>query len=115
MNATNNKLDSVTAYNKYGVSPSSLRFSIHNIFYFPQQFLPCLRRYFIQEVPTVDFLTYMQDGMLSWNNINYQVIYHKTDPTRLLRRKEHTTVKLSFRLADPIFNIPPTVLVMEVT
>ena len=110
-------LNSVEAYKKYGVTPSNLRFSIHNIFYFPKQFKSCLEKYYIKEISTIGFLAYMYEGTLSLpnDNIVYEVIYHKTDPTRLLRRQDHTTVKLSFRIADSIFNIPPTVLVMEVT
>lgn len=104
-------LNSIDAYKKYGVRPSVLRFSIYNIFYFPEDYKDCLDKYYIVEQFTNLFLSTMKDGMYE----KYQVIYHKTDPTRLLRRQDYTTVKLSFRVADPIFNIPPTVLVMEVT
>jgi len=104
-------LDSITAYKTYGVTPSTLRFSMYNIFYFPEDYKDCLYHYQATKIATKDFLDTMMSGMYG----NYQVIYHKTDPTKLLRRQEHTTVKLSFRVADPVFNIPPTVLVMEVT
>lgn len=111
-------LDSVTAYKKYGIQPSKLRFMIQNIFYFPEEYKDCLCKYTYDEYNTKSFLSQMKEGMFivpeDKATRSYQVIYHKTDPTKLLRRKEHTRVKLSFRVAQPEFNILPTVLVKEI-
>ena len=111
----NTSLTSIEAYNKYGIQPSKLRFMIQNLFYLPAEYKDCLSLYTTVEQNTVDFLANMNDGIFKMASSKYyQVIYHNTDPTRLLRRQEHTTVKLSFRVAQPEFNIPPTVLVKEI-
>lgn len=107
--------DSISAYNTYGVTPSKLRFMINNIFYFPENYKDCLWVYKLIELETHEFLAHMKDGMYKLGDRDCQIIYHKTDPTRLLRRQDHTTVKLSIRVAQPEFNILPTILVMEVT
>ena len=107
-------INSIKAYNSYGVAPSNLRFMMNNLFYMPEQYKDCLEGYFIQEWLTEEFLSDIKEGSLPYMGRTYQIIYHKTDPTKLLRRQEHTSVKLSFRVADPVFNILPTVLVMEV-
>lgn len=62
---------------------------------------------------TKEFLTSMKDGTIKNNGITFQVIYHKTDPTRLKRKAEYTVVRLSYRIADNLFSLIPTVLVME--
>jgi len=107
-------LDSIDAYNKYGVQPSNLRFMINNLFYMPEDYKDCLHGYYIKSHTTEEFLAEIDDGQVYDEGIPYQIVYHKTDPTKLLRRKEYTSVKMSFRLPDPIFNILPTVLVMEI-
>lgn len=106
--------DSVTAYKRYGIAPSYLRFMVNNLFYLPEQYQDCLTRYSITEQNTDDFLAAIRDGMYNIGGIDYQVIYHNTDPTKLLRRQRYTSVKLSFRVAIPLFNILPTVLVKEI-
>jgi len=113
--STSLKLDSIEAYKQFGVTTSNLRFMMNNLFYMPENYKDCLTVYTLAEQPTLDFLARIEDGMYKVSrSISYQIIYHKTDPTKLLRRAEHTSVKLSFRVADPIFNILPTVLVKEI-
>ena len=57
----------------------------------------------------------MVEGIVRHKGISYQVIYHKTDPTRIKRAgltyEGRSHVKLSFRVAQPEFDIPNTVLV----
>ncbi len=105
---------SIEAYKQYGIQPSKLRFMVNNLFYMPEEYKDCLEVYVLSEEYTTDFLSNIKDGMYLTISESYQIIYHKTDPTKLLRRAEYTSVKLSFRVADPIFNIIPTVLVMEI-
>lgn len=107
-------LSSIVAYDTYGVSPNHLRFMINNLYYFPASYTDCLHNYYLKEVDTHEFLTHIKDGMYNDSDRDYQVIYHKTDPTKLLRRQDHTTVKMSFRVAQPEFNLLPTVLVKEI-
>lgn len=109
-----NTINSVQAYQTYGIAPTYLRFMIDNLFYFPSTHKDCLQTYFLQESSTKDFLDNIQDGTIYHEGCKYQVIYHKTDPTKLLRRQEHTSVKMSFREAHYEFNILPTVLVKEI-
>ena len=107
-------LDSIEAYKRYNISPSNLRFMIQNIFYFPQGYKDALTSYHLSIVDTFIFINSIEEGLLCEDGILHQIIYHNTDPTKLLRRMQYTKVKMSFRQADPIFNIPPTVLVKEV-
>ena len=109
-----NTLNSIEAYNTYGVSPNHLRFMIQNIFYFPESYDDCLSKYYLTVIETHEFVAHMKEGMYDDSYDSYQVIYHKTDPTKLLRRQDHTEVKLSFRVAQPEFNLLPTVLVREI-
>jgi len=104
------------AYKKYGIAPSELRYMIDNHFYFPVQHKDCLSLYKLDEVLTVNFLSSLVEGTIMpyKEKVTYQVIYHQTDPTRLRRRAAYTSVKLSFRIAQPEFGIIPTVLVKEV-
>ena len=106
--------NSVEAYNQYGVSPNHLRFMIQNIFYFPTSYDDCLSSYFLHVIETREFVAHINEGMYDTGDVSYQVIYHKTDPTKLLRRQDHTEVMLSFRLAKPEFGLIPTVLVKEI-
>lgn len=107
---------SITAYRKYGVSPSTLRYAMYNIFYFPEKYADCM--YLIKQdiCDTSIFLRSIKEGMIAPYNEekSYQIIYHQTDPYKLKRRAAHTQVKLSFRVAQSEFNIPPTVLVKEI-
>ena len=107
--------NSIEAYNIYGVSPNHLRFMIQNIFYFPPTYDDCLTRYSLKVIETHEFVSHMKDGMYDIGDVSYQVIYHKTDPTKLLRRQDHTEVMLSFRVAQEEFGLIPTVLVKEIT
>ena len=107
--------NSIEAYNTYGVSPNHLRFMIQNIFYFPPTYDDCLWKYHLKVIETHEFVAHMKEGMYAEGGREYQVIYHKTDPTKLLRRQDHTEVMLSFRVAQPEFNLLPTVLVKEIT
>lgn len=107
------KLDSIAAYNTYGVSPSHLRFMVQNIFYFPTMYKDTLTSYHLDVIDTPHFLSCIEEGMLDFQGTYHQIIYHNTDPTRLLRRAAHTRVKLSYREVDTVFGIPPTVLVKE--
>ena len=114
-------LQSIEAYNTYGIQPSKLQFMIHNLFYFPVEYNDCLINYHLDIETTQSFLASIKEGRYEWwyshdkeDKVSYQVIYHNTDPTRLLRRQEHTSVKLSFRVAQPEFNIAPTVLVKAI-
>lgn len=106
--------DSVQAIQKYGVPLSTARYMVYNHFYFPERYLDILSTYFTRRWETSHFFNIRCDGMIEYDGEYYQVIYHKTDPTKLYRRKDFTTVKLSFRVASSLFGIPPTVLVMEV-
>jgi len=105
--------DSVIAYRKHGVYPTKLRYVMNNLFYFPDKYASCLHRYYILQWQTEEFLARLIEGTIKHDGIRYQVIYHNTDPTRMRRKQAYTTVKLSFREADAIFNIIPTVLVLE--
>lgn len=108
---------SIIAYRKYGVSPSTLRYAMYNIFYFPEKYADCM--YLIKQdtCDTSPFLRSIKEGMIQKVDRSYQIIYHQTDPYKLRRRAKHgnSHVKLSFRVAQPEFNIPPTVLVTEIT
>jgi len=103
-------------YKRYGITPSKLRYMIDNHFYFPEQYKDCLSHYRMSQTSTARFLTSILEGTIIplREGITYQIIYHQTDPTRLKRRAAYTSVKLSFRVAQPEFDIIPTVLVKEV-
>lgn len=105
---------SIEAYNQYGIQPSKLRFMVHNLFYFPEDYKDTLTAYFLRVEDTDIVVDAIEEGMLDWDGTYYQIIYSNTDPTKLLRRKKHTQVKLSFRQVDPVFEIAPTVLIKEI-
>jgi len=107
-------LDSIAAYKTYGVRPSYLRFMVNNLFYLPPTYQDCLHGYYSEVCDTAEFVDNIDEGQIYNEGIPFAIVYHRTDPTKLLRRQEHTKVKLSFRLVDPIFNILPTVLVKEI-
>ena len=109
---------SIEAYNKYGVAPSNLRYAISNHFIFPDSLKDCLTNYFILEWTSNKFLGELHNGTIpaiankgDTVPTEFQVIYHKTDPIQL---RVCSYVKLSFRIADPVFNLVPTVLVKEI-
>lgn len=105
-------LNSVEAYKKYGIAPSYVRYTINNYFYYPYNMRDTLDKYYIMRWNVGYFLSKIKEGMIEHQDVEYQIIYHKTDPTKLHRVSgTHAQVKLSFRVADPLFNIPPTVLV----
>jgi len=114
MNRLTKELSSIEAYKKYNIAPSYLRFMVNNLFYFPDSHRDLLTTYTLTAQYTDDFLDCMNEGVYMLGGVPYQVIYYKTDPSKLLRRAEYTSVKLSFRVTQPEFNILPTVLVKEI-
>jgi hypothetical protein len=112
------KTNTFKCIEKYGISPSLLRYMVDNLFYFPEENKDCLELYKLETMKTDLFLFFMAEGRLihpkDGTETKYQVIYHNTDPTKLKRRQDYTIVKLSFRIAKPEFGIIPTVLVKEV-
>lgn len=108
------KFASVTAHNKFGIPRSSLTYMMQNQFYFDKKYSDCLSSYYIIQWECTHMLSEVREGMLLRDGIAYQVIYHKTDPTRLRRAStKHAAshVRISFRVAAPEFNIPPVALV----
>ena len=114
MNNTS-KLASVNCYKKYGVERSLLTYIVHNNFYVTDLYRDCLDTYYILRWQASHMLSSITNGTLVHKGVTYQVIYHRTDPTRIKRAALLTHciryVKLSFRVAQPEFNIPATVLI----
>lgn len=106
--------DAILAYKKYNLSISQVRYMVNNLFYYPTEYKDTLTLYYTECIRTRAFLNSIREGTVKDSARNYQIIYHKTDPTKLKRRKEHTVVRLSYRVPDPIFGLIPTVLVMEI-
>jgi len=102
--------DSIAAYKKYGVHTSNARYMVHNLFYFPYNYQDILEVYSTLFLPTNKFISSIKEGMIEYKGTHYQVIFYKTDPTKMRRRQEHTGVKLSFRIAKKEYGILPTVL-----
>ncbi len=108
------KLDSVAAYNKFGVNTSTVRYMVNNLLYYPHEYKDTLDAYFILLDSTSNFLRKIKDGTIDYKGTTYQIVYHITDPTKIKRRSGYTSVKQSFRIPNKLFNIPPTVLIKEI-
>ena len=105
---------SITAHNKYGIPRSALTYMMQNQFYFDKAYIDCLSSYYIHQWKCGLFLTTIHEGIIEHWGISYQIIYHKTDPTTIAKIGKQcpaARVKLSFRVAQPEFNVQPTVLV----
>lgn len=105
---------SVTAHNKFGIPRSSLIYMMQNQFYYDKKYSDCLSSYHILQWECKYLLSEVREGMLYKEGIAYQVIYHKTDPTRIKRAgNKHATsyVRISFRVAALEFDVPPVALV----
>jgi len=101
---------SILAYRKYHVHRSHLIYIMEKVKIFPYLlFGDCLYNLIDKRVKKDFFISQLNEGTIYRNGTTYKVVYHKTTPAFI---KNHiVSLTLSFRVAQPEFNIHPIVLI----
>jgi len=104
---------SIDAYNKYTMSRYVLTHIIKNTWSIGPEFQDCLSMYRLMVVPKDKFLKFFKFGQYTHpeTRIPFDVVFHKTSRGKLLADDGIQEVMLSYRVAQPEFDIAPTVLV----
>lgn len=87
---------------------NELNYSVLNLFFIPPEMKLALDTYSQIRMNGKQFSKELIEGCLIRNNLSYQVIYSSCTPFAARKARE---LKLSFRKAKSVFNIPPTVIV----
>ena len=104
-------ITSITAYNKYCVQPSVIRFISTKSWSISPYFRDCFKSYHILHWTPHHFLEQAQNGYLHRNEGKYEIIYHRTTRGRIISASQDRVVYISFRMPQPEFGLPGIALV----
>lgn len=99
---------SIEAYKKYKVPRSILRRMLMEYFQFPSLFQDCLSYYNLKYWSPDYFFSLLKSGQIFTAGFAFHVIYYKCTPAEL---RSCPQVILSFRAAQPEYNLPAYVLI----
>lgn len=111
MNPSQSTLPSITAYQKYCVQPSVIRFISTKSWSISPYFRDCFKSYHILHWTPQHFLEQAQNGYLHRNEGKYEIIYHRTTRGKILSASANRVVYISFRMPQPEFGLPGIALV----
>lgn len=112
MNTTNpTSITSITAYQKYCVQPSVIRFVSTKSWSISPYFRDCFKSYHILHWTSSHFLEQAQNGYLHRKEGKYEIIYHRTARGKILAASQDRVVYISFRMPQPEFGLPGIALV----
>jgi len=104
-------ITSITAYQKYCVQPSVIRFISTKSWSISPYFRDCFKSYHILHWTPQHFLEQAQNGYLHRNEGKYEIIYHRTTRGKILSASQNRVVYISFRMPQPEFGLPGIALV----
>ena len=104
---------SIAAYNKFGLPRTSVDFMLKYTFHYPEQYKDTLVRYYKLYHKPEYFFSLLEMGAFysKTDDMLYDVIYYKCTPSQLRMCKQ---IEMSFREAQPEFDLKPYVLVRGV-
>lgn len=100
--------DSIIAYKKYGLKRTHVNYMLINYFHYPEQHRDTLKNYCILPCDKNWFFCWMRNGILTYNNKEYTIVYHNCGAASL---RKSVQIMLSFREPQTEFNLPNYVLV----
>lgn len=99
---------SISSYKKYGITRQNLNYLMTHFHTFPHEFKDCLSKYYLLYWSGSHFQSQLHEGKLTHDNITYDVIYLGCTPENI---KFALQIKVSFRMAQPEFNLRPVAII----
>lgn len=96
---------------KWGVSPSIVHHISLNNFSIHQYYRDCFSKYRLLYWSKSHFMQRAVAGIVESEDCEYVIVYHNCTRGRVIQCAEFQQLALSFRAANPEFNLPAYVLV----